>query len=194
MPFVTEAIWQHLPTGEETIMRSAWPAAESIPSFEEDAARMDAVIEVIRAVRNIRAELKVPVSVKTSLLIAATPEAAAYLPEFERYIMAQASVTHVELLPEGSADPHGTVSAVCAAGTLFLPMKELVDIEKELARLEKELAGAIKETNGNQSRLENQAFLSKAPAQVVETVRQTLAAAQERRTMLEKRIATLKEI
>ncbi|MDD3243094.1 MAG: valine--tRNA ligase [Eubacteriales bacterium] len=194
MPFVTEAIWQHLPTGEETIMRSAWPDAAEIPSFEEDAKKMDDAIEIIRSVRNIRAELKVPTSVKTSLLMAAAPEAAAYLPEFERYIMAQAGVTHLELLPQGSPDPHGTVSAVCAAGTLFLPMKELVDIDKELARLDKELAGAIKDISSNQSRLDNQTFLSKAPAQVVDTVRQTLAAAQERRALLEKRIATLKEI
>ncbi|MDD4797798.1 MAG: class I tRNA ligase family protein, partial [Eubacteriales bacterium] len=194
MPFVTEAIWQHLPTDEETIMRASWPDAGEIPAFDTESRQMDQVIEAIRAVRNVRADLKVPASTKTRLLVAAGDEAVRFLPSFYRYIMAQASITGIELLPAGAADPQGTVSAVCEIGTLFLPMKELVDVEKELARLGKELADTGKEILSNQSRLENENFLRKAPAPVVETVRQTLQAAMERRALLEKRIETLQEI
>ena len=86
-----------------------------------------------------------------------------------------------------------TVSAVCLAGELFIPLGDLVDFEKEIARLNKELATVEKEIERAKGKLSNQGFLSKAPAQLVEAEKEKLEANEKKAVSLNERIAELKQ-
>jgi valyl-tRNA synthetase len=100
----------------------------------------------------------------------------------------------MELLPEGSPAPGGAVSTICGAGTLYLPLGDLVDIAQETARAEKEHAALMKDLTALEGKLCNEGFLAKAPAAVVEAERQRLAAGREKALKLEARIKELKSI
>ena len=195
MPFVTEAVWQHLPQSEgETIMRAPWPKAGDIPATPGDEERFALVMEVITAVRTIRSDMKVPPAKKPALTIATNAETAATLEALSRYLTTLAGLSGLSFQPEGSVAPAGSVSAICTAGTLYLPLGELVDVAQEIARAEKELVGLQKEIACIEGKLNNPGFTGKAPAQVVEAERQRLTAGQEKLARLQERIAGLKEL
>ena len=156
--------------------------------------RFALVMEVITAVRTIRSDMKVPLAKKPALTIATNAETAATLEALSRYLTTLAGLSGLSFQPEGSAAPAGSVSAICTAGTLYLPLGELVDVAQEIARAEKELVGLQKEIAGIEGKLNNPGFTGKAPAQVVEAERQRLTAGQEKLARLQERIAGLKEL
>jgi valyl-tRNA synthetase len=194
MPFVTEAVWQYLPKECDSIMMSRWPIAEEIPFFPADEAAVERAMEIITAVRTIRSDMKVPPAKRPVLRLAAKADTAVMISSIGRYMQALAGLSSVELLPEGSVAPKGSVSAVCEAGTLYLPLGELVDIAQEIARAEKEQATLARDMASLEGKLSNEGFLSKAPAAVVETERQRLALGKEKLARLQDRVKDLQEL
>ncbi len=195
MPFVTEAVWEHLPASEgETIMRAAWPKASDFPTTEGDEERFALAMEVITAVRTIRSDMKVPPAKKPALTIVTDESTAATLGGLERYLTTLAGLSAVAFLPQGSAAPESSVSAVCSAGTLYLPLGELVDVAQELARAEKELSALQKELGALEGKLANEGFVAKAPAHVVEGERQKLAAGREKLARIQERMDGLRKL
>ena len=194
MPFVTEAVWQHLPYEGDSIMISRWPDSAAIPSSDTYEARMEKVMEIITAIRTIRSDLKVPSAKKPTLKLAVSEQASQPLVGLERYIMALAGVSSVEYLPENTAAPKGAVSAVCEAGVVYLPLGELVDIAQEIARAEKEAATMERDIASLAGKLGNEGFTAKAPAHVVEAERQRLAVNIDKLTKLKERIGSLMEL
>ncbi len=165
LPFITEEIWLALPHTGDSIMISSYPQTDPALDFPEDEASMDRIIELIKAVRNRRAEMNVPPSKKTTLYIVS-----AYGDTFNsgvsHFFTRLASASEVIYTGEFTGD--NAVSIVTGSATAYIPLAEMIDTEKELARLTKELENTEKEIDRLTKKLSNVGFTSKAPAAVVE--------------------------
>ena len=173
MPFITEEIWQALPHEGEALMIAEYPRFRQELCFPEDEVNFEMVMEAIKAIRARRAEMNVPPSRKSHLIIV-TGKAKAFA-EGEKFIckLAYASGIHVtDKLPEST---EGMVSVITDNARMFMPMAELVDLEKERARMEKELANAKKQLDGQNAKLANENFVSRAPEHVVNLEREKKA-------------------
>ena len=180
MPFVTEEIYSYLSHTQDSIMVSSWP--KETESFPAEATAMQNIMDIIVAVRNLRAGMNVPPSKKAHLyIVPAEGVDGAVFAQNETYFQRLASAAGVTVAGRGEL-PGNTVSAVCPCGEVFIPMGELVDAEKEIARLNKEIAAMEKEIARAEGKLNNPGFVGKAPAHVVEAERGKLAT---NRTMLE---------
>ncbi len=188
MPFITEEIWQALPHTGESIMISSWPTADGSLDFSTDEAEFEKVMNVIKAVRNRRAEMNVPPSKKAKLFI--TSDSAGTFEKCSVFICRLASASEV-CITEGE-DVEGAVRVVTHDAVVQIPMNELVDFAKELERLEKELAAANKDKEFFGSKLNNPAFVNKAPAQVVEAQREAYKKAVDKAALLEGSIADIR--
>jgi len=165
MPFITEEIWQALPHSGESIMVSSWPEATEAHNFKEDAEVMEIIMDAIRAVRNRRSEMNVPPSRRAKLIVA-TNHCEAFR-KGSAYISKLAYASDLEISEDKPANSDGMVVIVTNAATLYLPMRELVDVEKELARLNKELEKAQSDLDRTNAKLNNESFTAKAPEHVV---------------------------
>ncbi|MBO5788632.1 MAG: class I tRNA ligase family protein [Clostridia bacterium] len=187
MPFITEEIYQSLPHSAESIMIDSYPTVDEIPLFDEESADFDRIIEAISAIRARRAEMNVPPSRKAKLYIS-TPHKNTFK-NAEPFFMKLASASGVELV-ESYADD-GAVSIVTDSATIYIPMADMVDLEKEKARLTAELAKIHAEIARAESKLSNEGFVAKAPAAVVEAEREKLAKLKATASALEARLASM---
>ena len=189
MPFITEEIYRALPGSGESVMITRWPEADPALDFAADEADFAKLMDYIKAVRTIRADMNVHPAKKTSMIIAtADPE------PFRRgqvYLAKFAFATDVTVVDAYEGDTAGMVQVVTHAARGFIPMMELIDREKELARLNKEKTQAEKEIEQFGRQLANEGFVSKAPAKVVEDIRQKLARAQDKLANVEQSLAAL---
>ena len=189
MPFITEEIYRALPGAGESIMAEQWPMFCKELDFAADEADFEKLMDYIKAVRNLRAEMGVHPAKRTSMVIE-TAETAAFGRGGD-YLAKFAFATDVTLTEKYEGPTAGMAQAITHNARGFIPMMELIDREKELARLEKERANAEKEIAQFGRQLENQGFVSKAPAQVVEEIRQKLARAKEKLARVEQSIQGL---
>ena len=173
MPFITEEIWQALPHEGEALMVAEYPVFRPELSFPEDARRFETVMDAIKAVRARRSEMNVPPSRKAHLMIV-TQEAEAF-EAGQAYIMKLAYANEVSVLDTVPADAEEMVTAVTDNARMFMPMADLVDLEKERARLHKELENAEKQLQAQIGKLSNQNFVTRAPEAVVNTERKKKA-------------------
>lgn len=183
MPFITEEIWQTLPHEGESIMIADWPKADDALNYAEEEAQMECIMTAIKAVRNRRAEMNVAPSKKAKVFIET-----AYGDTFQSGTvffnrLASASEVQVAESFDGMDD---AVSIITESARIYIPMDELVDFKAELARLEKEKASVQKELDFVNSKLNNENFVSKAPAAVVEKQ-------QQAKTQLEGKMALIEE-
>ena len=197
MPFITEEIWQALPHESESIMVSAWPQADKMPEYQEEASVLALDMEAVRAIRNIRAEMNVPLGKKIELIFAADT-AADGLRQGEIYIKALCGADKFSVLPPNSpelADVQAQAAVAHVRGIdIYLPLKGLIDLAKETTRLQKEVANMDKEIKRLEGKLNNQGFLSKAPADVVEGERVKLTDYSEKKASLLERLKQLENI
>ncbi len=193
MPFLTEQVYKYLPDSEGFLMLQKWPELREDLQFDEDERKMQGIMEIIRTIRNLRSEMNVAPSRRTRLMLMPGEGWKDTLEEGEGYFRRLAGAEQVELVTEREQITGKNVSAVVAAGELFIPLGDLVDFEKEIARLSKELEGLKKEIGRSQGMLKNPGFLAKAPAQLVQQEKDKLEAATAKMAALEGRIAELKE-
>ncbi len=196
MPFITEEIFSslpHLPGDAESIMISRYPTGRSDLEFPVEASEMERVLELIRAIRNRRAEMNIAPSRKAAVFIEtryADAFNSATAPFFAR--LASASGIEVaESFPADRVSADTCVQVVTPAATAYLPLSDLVDYEKERARLTAEIAKVSAEVKRLDKKLSNQGFVAKAPAAVVDAERAKLAAAREKLTATEAALAKL---
>jgi valyl-tRNA synthetase len=192
MPFLTEAVYKSLPGASGFLMLSAWPKLEESYDFLEEEGHMQGVMDMIKTIRNLRAEMNVSAGKRTRLMLKPAEGWTETLSGAEQYFQRLAGVSTSEILAKGAAIAEKTVSAVCAAGELFIPLGDLVDFEKEIARLQKERENLLSEIARAEGKLNNPGFVSKAPAQLVEQEKEKLTANQTMAATLDKRIAELK--
>ncbi|MOA13404.1 Valine--tRNA ligase [compost metagenome] len=192
MPYISEEIWQHLPHEGETITLAEWPVYS--PSLESpDAVReMELLMDMIRAVRNIRAEVNVPMSKKIELLIKPAGEAeAAILTRNEEFIKRFCGTSKLDSGMHIGA-PDKAMTAIVTGAELYLPLAGLIDIGQEIARLEKELQHLNAEVERVEKKLSNQGFVAKAPAKVIEEERGKMNDYADKRDKVLARIAELR--
>lgn len=202
MPFVTEEIWQHLraawPGSDawgESLMIAPWPQAGESQQDDEAEANMILLMDLIRQIRNARAEFDVTPGKRVPAIIAG----AGKLPMFEAQrgllvFLGKVDDAQLTLTPSLEEKPAKAVALVAAEGVeAYLPLAGLVDLEQEIARLEKAIAGADSEIRRAEGMLSNVKFVSKAPPHVVQQQRDRLAEQQERRARLEARLQSLRD-
>jgi len=188
MPYITEEIWQTLPHTGESIMVSKWPEFEEAHSFLQAAEEMQRIMDAVRAIRNRRSEMNVPPSRKTHLYIATAAKET-----FEEGAAIIAKLAYASVVKVGSEYAiDGAVTIVTPDARVYIPMDELVDKKAELERLAKELESAQKQFTNTQAKLENETFLSKAPANVVDGVKQNAAKLSEHIALIQSSMEALK--
>jgi len=175
MPFITEEIYGSLPHDCESIMIDTYPEASAAFDFAADAAQMERVIAAIRAIRQRRNEMNVPPSRRAKVYIATKHldsfgEATA--PFFAR--LASASELEVAESFEGVISGDTAVQIVTDSATIFLPLSDIIDTEKERARLTAEQQKLLGEIERVEKKLQNESFVAKAPAAVVDAEREKL--------------------
>jgi valyl-tRNA synthetase len=192
MPFISEEIREQLPVEGETTVLAAWPVYDAKFVADEAVKEMNLLMEAIRAVRNIRAEVNVPMSKKIELMIRpATPEA---LSVFERnliYIERFAAASKLEVSSDLVA-PDKAMTSVIADAELYFPLAGLIDIEQEIARLNKEVELLNGEVARIEGKLGNEGFVAKAPARVIDEEKDKLKMYSEKREKVIARIAELR--
>ncbi|WP_148134755.1 valine--tRNA ligase [Candidatus Formimonas warabiya] len=168
MPFITEEIWQHLPENKGTIMLSSWPDPGELASYAQEEEDMNLVMDVVRSVRNIRAEMNVPLGKRVNMVILTDETSKAVLEKGKGYLAGLCQADTVEFFPPHTEKPEQAAAAVVKGIEIFVPLKDLIDLDKEISRLEKEVGNMDKELARLHGKLNNADFLAKAPAQVVE--------------------------
>lgn len=168
MPFISEEIWQHLSaSSEDSIMVSSWPRLKDEELDDEAEARMDSIMDTIRAVRNIRAEMDVHPSRKTKLIIVAKEDKREIFEEAKVYLEKLAYASEIIINEAKDELAANAVPIVVDIGQIYIPLEDLVDFKSELDRLEKEKAKLEGELNRVNGKLSNPNFVEKAPAAIV---------------------------
>ena len=169
MPFITEEIFLHVQSEEETIMLSKWPEYREEWNFKEEEEEIDAIKEAVRNIRNIRAEMNVVPSKKAHVFVVSADEFTRE--RFERskvFFKTLAYAADVSVQEDKTGIGEDAVSCAVENATIYMPFAELVDIAKEIERLTKEKEKMIKEVERVEKKLSNAGFVSKAPANVIE--------------------------
>jgi valyl-tRNA synthetase len=167
MPYITEEIFTHVQTECESITISKWPEYKEELKFEKAEESMNYIIEAIKDVRNARAEMNVPPSRKAKTFIYATEGKEAFEAGMV-YFQKLASASEVVFLNSKEEAPENVVTVVTKGAEVYMPLLELVDLEKELERLNKEKEKLEKEIDRVEKKLCNERFTAKAPVEVVE--------------------------
>jgi valyl-tRNA synthetase len=197
MPFITEELWQHLKKylsddGQfvDSIMVAKYPETDKISEDKEAERVMAAIIEIIRSIRNVRAQYDVEASKLLDAYIYITelkPEITAYTQAIER--LAKANVSIFDIKEEHKTK--NTLTLVLSEAELVIPMASMVDLKAEQQRLEKEIGQMQAEVNRLENMLINEAFLVKAPAAVVRKEKDKLSARQDNLRRLKERFISL---
>lgn len=194
MPFITEEIYTHLYNDDESIMISKWPEYTEENNFKAEEAQIELVKEAIRSIRNKRAEMNVPPSRKAKLIFvtAGETEKKAML-EGKIYFEKLASASEIAVQDDKGGIPADAVAAIIAGVEIFIPLEDLIDIEKEIERLEKEKENLQKELDRVNGKLNNQGFVAKAPEKVIEEEKAKQQKYQEMYDKVAERIAALRK-
>ena len=194
MPFITDEVYRYIPGTEGTIMLSDWPKVDDAMDFPQEAREMEGVMDVIRAVRNLRAEMNVSVGRRAHLIVRPKAGWEHAMEGAGEYFGRLAWASGMQILGQDEEAPAKTVSAVSEAAELFIPLGDLVDVAKETARLTKERDSVQRDIERGEAKLNNPSFMSKAPAQLVEQEREKLAVSRDKLEKLNARIEDLKNM
>ncbi len=191
MPFITEELYQRLPNHQETIMLTAWPKEDDIPTFPKEASTMETLMEVVRSIRNLRAERKVPIAQKIEVRLA-VPNPADF-GSADQLMMKLVGAEKITVSSERGETLKTDIHLVCEGAEAFIPLASLVDLDEERARVDKEIERMRGEVARADAKLANEKFVSRAPEAVVNEERRKRAVAAEMLETLLKRKADLAE-
>ncbi|MCB5954672.1 valine--tRNA ligase [Enterococcus sp. CWB-B31] len=194
MPFVTEEIWEKIPHTGVSLVVAEYPTVHEELSDNKAAQGMEVLKEVIRSVRNIRAEVNTPLSKPITLLIKTADESAdRFLIENKNYIERFCNPEELTISSEITA-PELAMSAILTGVEIYLPLAGLINIEEEVARLEKELGKWNQEVTRVQGKLSNERFVGNAPEDVVQAEKEKEKDYLEKQKTVRERIEQLKTI
>ena len=192
MPFITEEIWQSIPHQGDALIVAAWPEYQAALAFKQEEDAMESVMAAIRAIRNRRTEMNVPPSKKAALhIFTAKPQ---IFMEGEGFLQRLAYADEVKLLDAEPANLEGMVTITTPDAKLYIPMGQLVDVQKEIERITKELDGQKKFLASLEGKLSNEKFVSRAPEAVVAAEREKAQKTRELITQLEQSLAAMQKL
>lgn len=194
MPFITEEIWRFLPETEGSyLINQSWSLYDESKAYTKEVEVVEKAMEIIKAVRNIRAEAEASPGKKLTAVILAEGEASKIIEEGATYVKNLANITEIKLTDEKSAVPAEAMSAVITDAEIYIPLDELVDFEAELERLQKEkkkLEGEVKRSKGM---LSNENFVNKAPESKVNDEKAKLANYEDMLEKVKSRLETVEK-
>lgn len=192
MPFITEEIFCTLQSEEESIMISSWPLADDNRAFDKEEKEIEILKEAVRGIRNVRTGMNVPPSRKAQVyVVTEKPEVASVFEEGKLFFATLAYASEVLVQEDKAGIADDAVSVVIENATVYIPFAELVDIGQEIERLKKEekrLQGEIARSNGM---LNNEKFMSKAPAAKIEEEKGKLEKYTQMLSQVQTRLETL---
>jgi valyl-tRNA synthetase len=197
MPFVTEELWQQLPwpagaEREESLVIARWP--EGSARFEDVAveAQLDELMELIGVIRTLRSEYKVPESSHVELrLTNLSPALSAALAVEERALLRLGRVRRVDVSGNGSGGGGGAHAVLRSGVELFVPLADIIDLDRERARLRSEIERLDGQLRATEGKLQNQDFVARAPAEVVQRERAKAQSLRDQRERLASKLADL---
>ena len=192
VPFVTEEIWQHIPHEGQALMIAQWPEAEGAFFDEQAETRMALLMELIKGIRNVRAEYTVPPAKR----IAAHISAGQWVDVLDQHReiftrLANVEGATLEISPDVSNMPEQSTSVTVSGVTVYLPLAGLVDLEAERVRLAKEIEATAKQIERTENLLAGDGFTSRAPVEVVQRERDKLADLQATHAAMQERLIGL---
>lgn len=189
MPFITEEIWQALVDDGSAVITSDFPVYDESLDFADDEETFEKIIAGIKGIRNCRGEMNVPPSVKAKLFIETNENSVFEQGRmfFER--LASAS----EVIITEKCEEKDCVTVVTDCARFFIPLSDIIDVEKETERLNKDKAKVQKDIDFLNGKLNNQGFISKAPAKLIEEQKAKLAKAEEKMAKIEESLKALKK-
>jgi valyl-tRNA synthetase len=192
VPFVTEEIWQHIPHRGEALIIARWPEVDESLFDAEAESQMALLVELIRGIRNVRAEYNVPPGKRIPVKINAG-QWAEILQEQRLLFIRLAGVDTEQLEIESviSEAPQQAATVTVSGVTAFLPLAGLVDIEMEKERIRRELEELSQQIERVEQVLSKEGFIQRAPAEVVQREKDKLASLQASRSALEERLKSL---
>ncbi|WP_141431859.1 valine--tRNA ligase [Bacillus sp. 03113] len=192
MPFITEEIWQNLPHEGESITVANWPKVNAELSDQKAASDMKLLVEIIRSVRNSRAEVNTPLSKKINILLKAKDEETLSTLEKNRGYLDRFCNPEELIIQTEIEAPDKAMTSIVTGVEIILPLAGLINLDEEIARLEKELSKLDKEVERVQKKLGNEGFLKKAPEKVIEEEKAKEKDYTEKRAAVQARISELK--
>lgn len=192
MPFITEEIWGYLPKEEaekDLLISESWPKHKEL-NFDESREKIEMAKDIIKVIRNIRAEADTPPSRSLSLIIVSDKKAKE-IEASSGYIKSLANVSKIEIIQDKSKAPRDVMSGIVDGAEILIPMEDLIDFEAEILRLQAEKKRLIKEVDRVNKKLSNKNFVDKAPQKIVDEER---AKGEKYEEMLEKVIDRLKSM
>ncbi|MCD6449507.1 MAG: valine--tRNA ligase [Thermotogaceae bacterium] len=180
MPFLTEELWQKLPASKDSITVAPWPEYDESKIYEDEEALFERVMDIVRGIRNVKAEVNVPQVKKVPIAIIGNK----LLEEVEDYIKNLANVEKIEYMEE---KPKAAASAyVDSENEIWVELGDLIDLESEVKRLEKKIKKLQKDKEMFEKKLSNEKFLKNAPEEVVQEAKEKLEAIKEQLERIEK--------
>ncbi len=190
IPYITEEIWGYLPTGESPLILASWPKANSAHLDPAAEAEFAILMDLVRGIRNARAEYKVEPAHRINALI--EPGTHRGLIDDHRDVFSRlCNVEHVTLLDVGTAAPDQAATIVSADVTVYLPLADLVDLSAERERLRREMENLDQQIARADGLLSNENFVSKARPDVVQRERDKQTALRASRQAIEERLNSL---
>ncbi len=199
MPFITEEIYGYLPKDPATkdnpnslLIRAQWPVYDPEMDYGDAVYRIETAMEIIKAVRNIRAEAdaapgrKLTMEIRTSAL-------ADVIPEIQSYIRNMANITDIKVIPADATAADDAMTAAVKDAEILIPLQDLVDFDEEIKRLEKEQARFQSEVERVEKKLANKGFVNKAPEKVVQEEREKGEKYRDMLETVEKRLSVMKK-
>lgn len=194
MPFITEEIYQCLPHEAESIMISKWPVADENLIDPEAERGMNAIMDSIKAIRNMRAEVNANPGKKIPAIMLVSEDLREVVANNDSYIKLLGGIDNLELRPLNGEKPENAMAAVVTGIEVYLPLAGLIDVEKENQRLSKELAAMEKDLQRAGGKLNNAGFLAKAPEDVIAKERAKYEELSGKIEAVKKRMAYLAEL
>lgn len=194
MPFITEEIYQCLPHEAESIMISKWPVADESLIDPEAERGMNAIMDSIKAIRNMRAEVNANPGKKIPAIMLISEDLREVVAHNDSYIKLLGGIDNLELRPLNGEKPENAMAAVVTGIEVYLPLAGLIDVEKETQRLSKELAAMEKDLQRAGGKLNNAGFLAKAPEDVIAKERAKYEELSGKIDAVKKRMAYLAEL
>ena len=194
MPFVTESLYGHLVHEDESIMISSWPMPQDALIFPQEEQAMISLMDAIREIRNVRSGFGVPPSRKAGLiLVSKDPAVRRHFIDGQAFLQRLAAVSTLETRENKAGIPLTAVTALFSGGELYLPLEDLIDLDKEIERLLKEKANLESELTRVSAKLQNQAFMDKAPEKVIQAERDKFSRYSEMHKNASERLILLQE-
>ncbi|MEJ6348309.1 valine--tRNA ligase [Holzapfeliella sp. He02] len=193
MPFVTEKIWQSMPHEGKSLMVAEYPITHAEFEDEQAIEEMDFLIDVIKSIRNIRAEANAPLSTPIDLKIRVDGDAQADILNNNAEFLARFVHPKSMTIATDINAPKLALNAVITGAQIFVPLAELVDISAEIEKLNKEVDNLNSEIARIDKKLSNEGFVSKAPEKVVAEQKDKKADYQSQLNSVLERIQELKD-